>query len=137
MQGLGEATEQRVRLSKKVMDGELPSILNHSQTVAEAGLENLAELSAILLPYPESVQDERSITLRIKSVLRDDDIFFRVKGTTRFDQIINAFAAKVGVNVFDLRFMYDGDRVNWSATPNMLELEEGDQIDAYLAQWGD
>jgi len=136
MQGLGEATEQRVRLSKKAKEGELPSYLDLSLTVAEAGLENLAELSAMLLPYPESVRSEMTIKIKPPG---GEFILFKVKETTSFQKIMEAYAAKVGANVNAraLRFMIDGERVCFHDTPKMLEMEDGDQVDVYNEQCGD
>jgi len=134
MQGLGEATKLRVQLSKKVMGGSSPVILDLAQTVAEAGLENHSELSAILL-YPDSVQD-KTITL-VFSFAGREKVQLKVLRTTSFQKIFATFAEIVGVFHGSLRFIYDGVRILSSDTPKMVEAEDMDQIDVYLEQCGD
>ncbi len=52
------------------------------------------------------------------------------------EKVFNAYAQRKGVQVTSLRFLLDGERVTGDQTPKMLELEDGDQIDAVLEQVG-
>lgn len=51
-------------------------------------------------------------------------------------KVFAAYAERRGVQQASLRFMLDGERIDESATPKMLELEDQDQIDALLQQTG-
>ena len=103
--------------------------------MAEAGLENHSELSAILLPYPDSVQDKTIIL--VFSFAGREKVQLKVLRTTSFQKIFATFAEIVGVSLTSLRFIYDGVRILPSDTPKMVEAEDKDQIDVYLEQIGD
>ena len=52
------------------------------------------------------------------------------------EKVFNAYAQRRGVAAGSLRFLLDGTRVTGDQTPKMLELEDGDQVDAVLEQVG-
>jgi small ubiquitin-related modifier len=51
-------------------------------------------------------------------------------------KVFKAYAERKGIAQSTLRFLLDGDRVGDDSTAKMLELEDGDQIDAVLEQVG-
>ena len=51
---------------------------------------------------------------------------------TQMQKIMDAYAARKGIQSNALRFTLDGDRIKSGDTPKMLELEENDQIDVML-----
>lgn len=51
-------------------------------------------------------------------------------------KVFDTFAARRGVAASSLRFMLDGERIDPSQTPKMLELDDQDQIDCMLEQVG-
>lgn len=59
-----------------------------------------------------------------------------MKPTTKFEKILNAFCNKKAVDANQVRFVYDGTRVNPFATPSDLGMDDGDTIDAFLEQIG-
>ncbi len=72
-----------------------------------------------------------SITIRVKDG-GGEEMFFKVKKTTKMEKIFTAYAQRKGISVNDLRFMLDGERIKNDSTPKMLELEDNDQIDVTL-----
>ena len=64
------------------------------------------------------------------------EIFFKLKTTTPFSKMFDAYATKTRLNVAGLRFLFDGTRVNSSDTPEKLQMEDGDVIDIYMEQVG-
>ncbi|EFN58900.1 hypothetical protein CHLNCDRAFT_140835 [Chlorella variabilis] len=76
-----------------------------------------------------------AISIKVKDQ-SGGEVVFRVKGHTKFEKIINAFCQKKSVDPAQVRFVYDGNRVNPQATPDSMEMEEGDTIDAFLEQVG-
>ncbi len=50
--------------------------------------------------------------------------------------VFTAYAQWISVDVKSLRFLLDGERINDTDTPDMLELEDGVQIDCVLQQVG-
>lgn len=51
-------------------------------------------------------------------------------------KVFEAYADRKGVDVASLRFLLDGERINETDSPKMLELEDEDQIDCVLQQVG-
>ena len=49
---------------------------------------------------------------------------------------MEAYAQRKGIQATSLRFMLDGELIKEDQTPKMLELEDNDQIDCFLAQTG-
>ncbi|PSC72782.1 Small ubiquitin-related modifier 1 [Micractinium conductrix] len=64
------------------------------------------------------------------------EVVFRVKPHTKFEKIILAFCQKKSVDPAQVRFVYDGNRLDRNSTPAELDMEEGDTIDAFLEQIG-
>ena len=63
-------------------------------------------------------------------------ITFLVKNTTKMSKVFVAYAQRKGVQQSSLRFLLDGERINPEDTPKSLELEDQDQIDCLLEQYG-
>ena len=61
---------------------------------------------------------------------------FKVKPTTRFEKIFNAFCQKKAVDQAQVRFVFDGARISPNSTPADLDMTDGDTIDAFLEQIG-
>lgn len=65
-----------------------------------------------------------------------EEVYFKVKKTTRMEKVFNSYATRKGVQLGALRFLIDGQRVHNNDTPAKLELEDQDQIDCMLEQQG-
>eukprot|EP01041_Mallomonas_annulata_P009589 gene9589-19931_t len=76
-----------------------------------------------------------AITLRVKDQT-GEEMFFKVKKTTKMSKIFDAYASRRGIAANALRFMIDGERIQPENTPKMLELDENDQIDVMLETVG-
>lgn len=65
---------------------------------------------------------------------------FRIKKTTRFAKVMDAWATGRNINNFkadELRWLFDGTkRIFENDTPESLGMEDGDQIDVFEPQWG-
>lgn len=76
------------------------------------------------------------ITLRVR-YQAGDYIFFKVKRSTRFRVLFQTYAERRGVDVKGLRFMLGRfNRINPWQTPELLDLEDQDQIYVMLEQVG-
>ncbi|XP_006281323.2 putative small ubiquitin-related modifier 7 [Capsella rubella] len=73
------------------------------------------------------------ISVKIKS---QDDIcvYFRIKRDVELRTMMQAYSDKVGQDMSVFRFHFDGIRIKPNQTPNELELEDGDEIDALVEQ---
>jgi small ubiquitin-related modifier len=59
-------------------------------------------------------------------------IFFTSLTTTPLSRLMHAVCQRKGVNWNDVRFMFDGKRINEDQTPSDLDMEDGDTIDVQL-----
>ncbi len=50
--------------------------------------------------------------------------------------LLDSFASHKGVNVAGLRFFLDDEQIDPNLTIAALDLEDGDQVDVFLAQTG-
>jgi len=51
-------------------------------------------------------------------------------------KVFDTYAQRKGVQASSLRFLLDGERIEPTQTPKMLELDDQDQIDCMLEQTG-
>ena len=51
-------------------------------------------------------------------------------------QIFNAYSSKKAIDVNQIKFVFDGQRLVETATPDSMGMEDGDNIDAFLEQVG-
>merc|ERR1719453_2098170 len=79
--------------------------------------------------------EEETITIKVRDQT-GEEMMFKVKKETKMSKIFTAYAQRKGVDLTALKFILDGQRVTEQDTPKMLEMEEGDQIDAVMEQLG-
>ena len=65
-----------------------------------------------------------------------NEVFFKIKKTTPLSKLIGAYIQRQGVNGESIRFLFDGNRIGPDQTPEELNMEENDVIDAVLMQTG-
>ncbi|KAL2918799.1 SUMO protein smt3 [Polyrhizophydium stewartii] len=86
------------------------------------------------------MSDEKKDSLQhinIKVVAPDQsEVFFKIKRTTPLSKLMNAYCERQGKQRSSVRFMFDGARVEDHATPEQLEMEDGDAIDVMVEQVG-
>ncbi|GAX13529.1 small ubiquitin-related modifier [Fistulifera solaris] len=76
-----------------------------------------------------------ALTIRIRDQ-QGEETFFKIKKTTKMQKVFETYATRKGLQIASLRFLLDGERVEPTSTPKMLELEDQDQIDCMLEQAG-
>ncbi|MBA0789643.1 hypothetical protein Gotri_024816, partial [Gossypium trilobum] len=65
-----------------------------------------------------------------------NEVFFRIKRSTQLKKLMNAYCDRQSVDFNSIAFLFDGRRLRVEQTPDELEMEEGDEIDAMLHQTG-
>jgi small ubiquitin-related modifier len=75
------------------------------------------------------------ITLKVKSQ-DGNELFFKIRRGTQLKKLMDAYCSRNGVNPSTVRFLFDGQRIQEGNTPNDLNLEDNDQIDAMVEQSG-
>ncbi|KAK1268361.1 Small ubiquitin-related modifier 1 [Acorus gramineus] len=69
-------------------------------------------------------------------VLDGNEVFFRIKRSTQLKKLMNAYCDRQSVDFNAIAFLFDGRRLRGEQTPDELEMEDGDEIDAMLHQTG-
>ncbi|KAF9523326.1 ubiquitin-like protein [Crepidotus variabilis] len=84
----------------------------------------------------QKVEDgNQTINIRV-ATSNGDEVFFKIKRSTKLSKLQGAYANKVGKDVGSIRFLYDGVRVNEDDTPHTLDMEDNDTIDVMVEQVG-
>merc|ERR1712010_331754 len=66
----------------------------------------------------------------------NQEVHFRVKKTTALRKLMGAYCDRQGQDMSALEFLFDGDRIRPEQTPEELEMDDGDSIDAMVKQVG-
>ncbi|KAG6860228.1 hypothetical protein C0995_013901 [Termitomyces sp. Mi166 len=81
--------------------------------------------------------EDANSTINIKVVSSTgEEVFFKIKRSTKLSKLQGAYANKVGKDVNSIRFLYDGTRISEDDTPTTLEMEDNDTIDVMVEQVG-
>ncbi|KAL5700055.1 Small ubiquitin-related modifier 2 [Ranunculus cassubicifolius] len=75
------------------------------------------------------------INLKVKDQ-NGNETFFRIKKSTQLKKLMNAYCDRQSVDPNTIVFLFDGRRLKPDQTPDELEMDEGDEIDAMLHQTG-
>jgi len=74
--------------------------------------------------------------LNIKVTDNQNEVFFKIKRTTRLEKLMNAFCEKQGKSLATVRFLFEGQRVQKDDTPDSLEMQDGDTLEVHQEQLG-
>lgn len=80
--------------------------------------------------------DSNTLSVKVRSNVGDNEVIYRIKYTTILDKVMRSFSQKMGVRYGTFRFIFDGDRLNPNDTPQKLEMDDLDVIDAFVRQQG-
>ena len=86
----------------------------------------------------ENVQsggDNEVLNIRVKDQ-QGGEISFKVKKSTPFSKIFDAYATRHNLDVSQLRFFFDGARVYRERTPKMFEMEDNDVMEVMIQSFG-
>merc|ERR1712151_490105 len=97
------------------------------------GLYAMSETPTTTEAKPEGGNEP--ITIRVRDQT-GEETFFKIKKTTKMSKVFETYAQRKGVQSASLRFLLDGERIDPTSTPKMLELDDQDQIDCMLEQSG-
>ncbi|OZJ04270.1 Ubiquitin-like protein pmt3/smt3 [Bifiguratus adelaidae] len=86
---------------------------------------------------PVEKKEEGGQHINLKVVGSDhNEVFFKIKRTTQLKKLMDAYCERQGKATSSVRFLYDGQRIQPTNTPNDLEMEDGDSIDVMVEQIG-
>jgi len=114
----------------------LPST-SETNNIEEPIEQNTAEgnAGALELTDNKEVADEY-IHLRVITSDMTNDVHFRVKATTSLVRLKRSYCSKLGFQVDELRFVFDGHRITDDDTPKKLGMINDDVIEIYQERTG-
>jgi small ubiquitin-related modifier len=75
--------------------------------------------------------------INLKVLGQDGNVVqFKIKQHTVLRKLMSTYCERIGVAPNDVRFSFDGDRVNEGDTPRGLKMEDGDTIEVFQQQTG-
>ncbi|KAJ1962334.1 SUMO protein smt3 [Dipsacomyces acuminosporus] len=81
--------------------------------------------------------DANAEHINLKVVGPDNsEILFKIKRKTKLSKLMQAYCTRTGQAFGSVRFLVDGQRITGENTPEQLDLEDGDTIDAMMEQIG-
>ncbi|KAL3636980.1 Small ubiquitin-related modifier 2 [Castilleja foliolosa] len=83
----------------------------------------------------KSADSAAHINLKVKDQ-DGNEVFFRIKRNTQLKKLMNAYCDRQSVEFNSIAFLFDGRRLRAEQSPDELEMEDGDEIDAMLHQTG-
>ena len=84
-----------------------------------------------IMSNTSSSNNDVNVTIRVKDKTSGDGIMFTIKKITKMKKVFKVYAQVKGIEESSLCFMLDGERVGDDDTPELLELEDDDQIDCF------
>ena len=100
--------------------------------------ENLRKENEDLKAKIDDLKEKKEETLKImlKNV-NGDEMLFKVWTKTKIYKIGAAYCREKGLQLNSLKFLYDGDMIDFNDTPRSLNLKNGARIDVHMEQLGD
>ncbi|KAM7270257.1 hypothetical protein ACFE04_029471 [Oxalis oulophora] len=81
--------------------------------------------------------DQAPAHVHLKVLSQDgNEVLFKVKRNSQLKILMNKYCDRQSVLINAIAFLYDGRRLRGEETPDELEMEDGDEIDAMLHQTG-
>ncbi|EPE03218.1 ubiquitin-like modifier [Ophiostoma piceae UAMH 11346] len=74
--------------------------------------------------------------LNIKVTDNNNEVFFKIKRTTKLEKLMSAFCERQGKTLNSVRFLFDGQRVQPTDTPDSLEMQDSDTLEVHQEQLG-
>ncbi|KAF8394092.1 hypothetical protein HHK36_020297 [Tetracentron sinense] len=95
------------------------------------------KMSGTAAPEEDKKPVDQSAHINLKVKGQDgNEVFFRIKRSTQLRKLMTAYCDRQSVEFNSIAFLFDGRRLRGEQTPDELEMEDGDEIDAMLHQTG-
>ncbi|PHT30815.1 hypothetical protein CQW23_29596 [Capsicum baccatum] len=130
-----DSTIKEIRLKKKELASFAQSAKDELRDVEESVKR---DLSASLHSLQDSVAElpSKPSTERAKIVIsiqdKDGANQFRIYKDDKFERLFKSYADKVKLELQNLVFCFDGDKINPNATPSSLGMEDDDIIEVHV-----
>ncbi|KAF4122559.1 small ubiquitin-related modifier [Geosmithia morbida] len=94
--------------------------------------ENMSENGSA--PPPEAPVNTEHLNIKVSD--NNNEVFFKIKRSTKLEKLMTAFCERQGKSPSSVRFLFEGTRVQPTDTPEALEMQDGDQLDVHQEQVG-
>ncbi|CAK3961911.1 related to ubiquitin modifier [Lecanosticta acicola] len=83
---------------------------------------------------PEEAQASEHLNIKVTD--NNNEVFFKIKRSTFLKKLMDAFCERQGKAPQSVRFLFDGQRVNNTDTPDTLDMADGDTLEVHQEQIG-
>ncbi|KAK0633556.1 ubiquitin-related domain-containing protein [Immersiella caudata] len=87
-------------------------------------------------PQPDAPAGGAAEHLNIKVTDNNNEVFFKIKRSTKLEKLMSAFCDRQGKSLQSVRFLFEGQRVQPGDTPDTLEMADGDTLEVHQEQVG-
>ncbi|KAK3945259.1 ubiquitin-related domain-containing protein [Diplogelasinospora grovesii] len=87
-------------------------------------------------PPQAEPQAQSAEHLNIKVTDNNNEVFFKIKRSTKLEKLMTAFCERQGKTLASVRFLFEGQRVQPNDTPDTLEMTDGDTLEVHQEQVG-
>ncbi|NP_001279493.1 small ubiquitin-related modifier 3-like [Callorhinchus milii] len=85
----------------------------------------------------QDLKNEGNDHINLKVAGQDGSVVqFKIKKHTPLSKLMKAYCERQGLQIRQIRFRFDGQPINETDTPAMLEMEDEDTIDVFQQQTG-
>ena len=84
-------------------------------------------------------EDEKPVNQEINIKVKDQRgtaICFKMKRSIKLKKLMQTYCARNGYPQNSVRFLYEGEEIRETDTPERLKMEDGDMIETMVAQRG-
>lgn len=115
-----------------------PSTSVTKSPAEQSGESSTAEgnSNAGTLEVAEEKPSDEYIRLRVITSDMTNEVHFRVKAATALGRLKRSYCSKLGFQVEELRFVFDGHRITDDDTPKSLNMMNDDVIEIYQERTG-
>ncbi|KAK2069654.1 hypothetical protein P8C59_004211 [Phyllachora maydis] len=85
----------------------------------------------------QCLESETPEHLNIKVTDNNNEVFFKIKRSTKLEKLMTAFCERQGKSLQSVRFLFEGQRVQATDTPDTLEMADGDCLEVHQEQPGE
>eukprot|EP01051_Picozoa_sp_SAG22_P009479 SAG22_NODE_794_length_7157_cov_3.169453_1_plen_312_part_00 len=93
------------------------------------------ESIAVGRELPEEAKDANIVSIKVRGQ-DGTEVFFKIKRKSALKKLMEVYVQRQGGTPEAFKFIFDGNRIVETATPDDLEMEDDDVIDAILEQRG-
>lgn len=121
------------------MSGEeetIKALPSTSNTNAEENASEQSTSAGTLDVEEKASTSDEYIRLRVITSDNTNEVHFRVKSATALGRLKRSYCSKLGFQVNELRFVFDGQQITDEDTPKKLGMINDDVIEIYQERTG-